>query len=242
MLDVMLDLETMGTGPSAAIVAIGAVEFDLDTGQLGSRFYEAVDLCTSVELGGVIDAATVLWWMDQSDAARAAFRRGGIHICVALGRFTEWLLSRDRTEGTARIWGNGAGFDNVVLASAYRAARRPQPWKFYNDRCYRTIKALLPQVELVRVGEHHKADDDAESQARHLIRIVHSIANVLVNADERASRIESLTEEQASLAKFYGVATLAEIVDAQAGHIASLQAKLPKGPADYWAPQSPRVG
>ena len=28
--DIMLDLETMGTGPAAAIVAIGAVAFDLD--------------------------------------------------------------------------------------------------------------------------------------------------------------------------------------------------------------------
>ena len=44
MLDVMLDLETMGTQPDAAIVAIGAVEFDLEAAQLGRRFYQPVTL------------------------------------------------------------------------------------------------------------------------------------------------------------------------------------------------------
>ncbi len=34
--DIMLDLETMGTGPNAAIVAIGAVAFDLQAGTIGS--------------------------------------------------------------------------------------------------------------------------------------------------------------------------------------------------------------
>ena len=32
--DIMLDLETMGTGPNAAIVAIGAVAFDLQARHL----------------------------------------------------------------------------------------------------------------------------------------------------------------------------------------------------------------
>lgn len=35
--NVMLDLETMGNGPEAAIVAIGAVEFDLKSGAIGGR-------------------------------------------------------------------------------------------------------------------------------------------------------------------------------------------------------------
>ena len=39
MQDVMLDLETMGNGPQAAIIAIGAVEFDIPTQQIGERLY-----------------------------------------------------------------------------------------------------------------------------------------------------------------------------------------------------------
>jgi len=68
-----------------------------------------------------------------------------------------------------RVWGNGAAFDNVILASAYRQANITQPWLFWNDRCYRTVKALSPAVTMQRNGTHHNALDDAESQARHLI-------------------------------------------------------------------------
>ena len=41
--DIMLDLETMGTGPNAAIVAIGAVAFDLQAGTIGDHWYRWVD-------------------------------------------------------------------------------------------------------------------------------------------------------------------------------------------------------
>ncbi len=41
--DVMIDIETMGLGPDAAIVAIGAVFFDLEKGTLVERFYRAID-------------------------------------------------------------------------------------------------------------------------------------------------------------------------------------------------------
>jgi len=89
MRDVMLDLETMGNGPRAAIVAIGAVEFDPETGTVGERFYQAVDLATAVSMGGEMDASTVLWWMQQGDEARAAFAKGGAHLSKALHEFIE---------------------------------------------------------------------------------------------------------------------------------------------------------
>ena len=48
MNDVMLDLETMGTGPDAAIVAIGAIAFDVHTRTIGPSFYIPVELRSSV--------------------------------------------------------------------------------------------------------------------------------------------------------------------------------------------------
>lgn len=164
--NVMLDLETMGNGPLAAIVAIGAVEFDPDGGVIGRKFYEVVNLESAVRSGGVMDASTVLWWLQQSDAARSAFARPGAELPAALQRFAGWL------DPDARVWGNGAAFDNVILASAYRGLSLQVPWKFWNDRCYRTLKSLHPEVEVVRRGTHHNAVDDAESQAVHLMKIL----------------------------------------------------------------------
>lgn len=134
-------------------------------------FYTTIDLASSVSAGGVMDASTVLWWMRQPDDARAVFANGGQQIAQALQDFAVWMQDRGDTD-TVRVWGNGAAFDNVILASAYRACRLPVPWRYYNDRCYRTVKAQHPATELRRFGTHHNALDDAESQARHLLAML----------------------------------------------------------------------
>lgn len=166
MTDVMLDLETMGTSANAAIVAIGAVEFDIERTFIGRKFYAVVNLQSAIENGGVVDGDTIRWWLGQSDEARAAIRVGDEHINVALIQFSGWL------DPEARVWGNGAAFDNVILASAYRRSQIELPWKFWNDRCYRTIKSLHGDVPIERIGTHHNALDDAETQANHLMRIL----------------------------------------------------------------------
>lgn len=172
LLDVMVDLETMGTGPLAPIVAIGAVLLDPIDGTMGARFYTAVDLASSVETGAVIDPSTVLWWLRQGDEARAAIAQdGAVDISHALVDFHNWLATHSNPQ-RVRVWGNGASFDNVILAQAYRMAKLPVPWRYTNDRCYRTIKAQHPDVPLQRTGTHHNALDDAETQALHLIAMM----------------------------------------------------------------------
>jgi len=171
MIDVMVDLETMGTGPAAAIITIGAVEFDPAAGTLGETFYVVVNLESSVQGGGVIDPSTVMWWLGQSEDARTAVRAEGTHINVALMRFAAWLGQRAPRDELL-LWGNGAGFDNVVLETAYRNSQLLCPWNFWSNRCYRTIKAMHPSVKAVRAGTHHNALDDAVTQAQHLIAIM----------------------------------------------------------------------
>jgi exodeoxyribonuclease VIII len=168
--NVMLDLETMGTGPNAAIIAIGAVAFE-PTGGLGSTFYQVVGLNSSVEYGGEMDASTVLWWMKQDDAARKEFARPGSHILSALEDFGMWIKGQQPT-AEVKVWGNGAAFDNVILRSAYVRAGIGVPWKYNGDRCYRTIKATRPDIKIAPIGTAHNALDDAMHQAKTLISIV----------------------------------------------------------------------
>ena len=168
--NVMVDLETMGNGPSAAIVAIGAVEFDPGSGKLGREFYQEVSLEDSAANGGVIDASTVLWWMRQSDEARAAvYSKDGINLLPALLQFAQWLRE---CGPRVKVWGNGSPFDNVILRSAYGAVHMPPPWEHWNDRCYRTLKNLRPGIKLERSGTHHNALDDAITQAKHAMVIL----------------------------------------------------------------------
>lgn len=164
---VMLDLETMGNGSLAPIITVGAVSFD-EYG-VASKFYTPVALESSMYHGMKPDASTILWWLDQSDDARAAFRTNNFapSLTDALRSFDEWFGE----VGGEQVWGNGAVFDNGILSNAYRQVGFATPWKFWNDRCYRTVKSLYPDVQITRIGTHHNAVDDAESQAQHLIRI-----------------------------------------------------------------------
>ena len=166
-MEIMLDLETMGNGSNSAIIAIGAVAFDING--VSSKFYHQVNLQSSIDAGMEMDASTVLWWLKQSELARGAFKdnENALNIANALIEFSMFCeLSK-----VCGMWGNGAAFDNVLLSNAYRKLEMNQPWKFWNDRCYRTVKNIYQDVEFVRAGTHHNAVDDAESQALHLIEI-----------------------------------------------------------------------
>lgn len=162
---VMLDLETLGQKPGSVIVAIGAVKFS--SGEITSSFYERVDPESCISLGLHMDASTVMWWLKQESAARVEITKPGKHLSPVLLDFADWLGDKD-----AEIWGNGAAFDNVLLADAYDRAQIQRPWKFWNDRCYRTVKSLRPDVTMQRDGTHHNALDDAKSQALHLMALL----------------------------------------------------------------------
>ena len=163
---IMIDLETMGTRPDAPIVAIGAVAFDANG--ITREFYANVDLGSAVNSGAKIDANTVMWWMQQDDDARAALvgKEDQYSLVGALVEFSKWMYLRD-----AGVWGNGATFDNVILREAYLRAAVPCPWPFWDDKCYRTVKGIYPDVPLDRSGTHHNALHDARTQAEHLIAI-----------------------------------------------------------------------
>ena len=160
---IMLDIETLGNSPGSVIVSLGAVKFG--GGEIRDTFYRRIDAESCVRQGLRMDVSTVLWWMKQGDAARAELNKPAEDLANVLLAFSQWLDPRNEAE----IWGNGATFDNVLLAEAYAACRIRRPWKFSNDRCYRTVKALHPHVELTRQGTHHNALDDAASQAKHLM-------------------------------------------------------------------------
>ena len=171
-MDVMVDLETLGNNSSSVILSIGAVEFDARTGQLGRQFYRVVDPASCEAFGLKMDVSTVLWWLQQGGEAREVFRETAkIPLTMALAEFSMWYPEK------ACLWGNGASFDNVILANAYAACGQKAPWMFWDDRCYRTLKNLLPEVEHERKGVHHNALDDAIYQAEHAIKLLQVLGN-----------------------------------------------------------------
>lgn len=162
----MVDLETWGKRPGSIIVAIGAVKFG--DGQILAEFYERVDPESCERLGMRMDVDTIRFWMKQSDEARLEIIQPGAGLPEVLARFTTWLGDPE-----VEIWGNGATFDNVMLSEAYQHAGLPVPWKYKNDRCYRTVSNLHPDRPFTRgIGIHHNALDDARTQAMHLMTLI----------------------------------------------------------------------
>ena len=193
MHNVMLDLETMGKGPRAAIVTIGAVFFDPMTGELGAEFEAHIHLSDSARFGEM-DPDTVLWWMQQSDEARyaIAYDQGEarrISLLEGIQTFEEWIRENMGSPEfypfvRPYMWGNGAGFDCTIMANAYTALGPVglESWNGFQDRDVRTVvdmgRHLLgfdPKKDMPFEGVAHRALDDAKHQARYVSAIYQRI-------------------------------------------------------------------
>lgn len=165
-MELMIDLETMGTSNDAAITAIGAVFFD--KAGLHNEFYCTVDLADAAKYGR-IDGSTVKWWLQQEADARREIYLSNTLLGTALGSFS-YFAGDLKNVG---VWGFGATFDNVILRNAFTATGLRCPWHFRNDRCFRTLAAINPHVIWDdRVGTHHNALDDAKTQALTAVKML----------------------------------------------------------------------
>ena len=181
--NVMLDLETVGTGPKSAIISIGAVIFDPISGNIGDSFYQAVKL-TSSAYYGEIDASTIQWWLKQTPQAQAVFNDPlAKTLKTSLENFTEWLENTGDIKNR-KVWGNGPSFDNVILSNAFKAVKLKTPWYFSNDRCVRTILDIGKQLRGFNAkdsvdleGVAHNALDDAIYQAKYVSAVFQQLKN-----------------------------------------------------------------
>ena len=171
---VMVDLETMSSRHDASIVSMGACVFDARG--VGKTFYRNIDLSSCQRLGLHIDANTVMWWLGQSEAARVSILVNRIELSEALLDFSRWI-TENSAGSDARVWGNGATFDNVILRNAHNVCGIKAPWSYRGDRCYRTMINMLPPAALQRTGVAHNALDDAVYQATALVETLNR-ANV----------------------------------------------------------------
>lgn len=171
---VMIDLETLGRRAGCSILSIGAVAFDPVTKQLGPEFYVVVNRFSCSIMNLHEDPETIRWWEGQSAEARKILMEVdgtcGESLIDALKKLSEYLSQFGL--GKVKIWGNGSDFDNSILAHCYAQIGKDTPWLFWNNRCYRTLKSLKPDIKMVRQGTYHNALDDAKSQAVHAIELL----------------------------------------------------------------------
>lgn len=167
----MIDLETLSTRYDAAVVSIGVAIFNddkiLDTNgwALDPKY-----------VTGHIDPKTVMWWMQQGEAAREFSFSGKFMPSTVAFELKTLLAQYDVKE----VWSKDPHFDHVILTEWW--ARIDQhvgefPYHYRAPRSYRTLEA-----EVLRAGFDesewaqwnyvaHNPVDDAVTQARAVIKM-----------------------------------------------------------------------
>jgi len=161
MIDVMIDIETLGINPDSVVLTIGAIKFrkDEDLKSLDSyeTFYVKIDQNSCTEIGCKVDPKTVDWWNKQSVESRyeAIESDDRITIREALIKLSKWL------KGDNIIWANSPSFDCVILENVYKKCKLDIPWKFWLIRDCRTLFDLtgITKNDLPNNHQHHALYD-----------------------------------------------------------------------------------
>lgn len=164
----MVDLETLSTRHDAAILSIGACMFDPRTpGEVLNTFYCVISAESNELAARHFSAGTLMWWLQQSQAARDALSVDPKNLQDALTKFRLWVNAYKPT----RVWANSPSFDCVILRSAMDHFSLQVPWHFWAERDVRTAKEFavdedgsFPEIPTSQ-GTAHNALDDAIKQA-----------------------------------------------------------------------------
>lgn len=165
MIDVAIDIETMGNNKRAAIVSIGAVIVQRPE----VKWYRTVTLESSLEAGLEVSASTIRWWMEQEEMARREIIDAqGMPLRKVLGDFRRWLKKHsDDDKRNLYVWSHGSGFDLSILSEAYELAGLGKPpWSYSRERDTRTLFELADVTYPLGVDDglpkHHALHDASE--------------------------------------------------------------------------------
>lgn len=174
--ELMVDLETLAAdaAPNCVVLSIGAVLFDPyeevspeDLHAEGLHIYLEPQL--QIDTGCQVDWSTVLWWHNQEAMARTTMfndRLQRISTPTGLEMLNKYIASKGQCLHT---WGNGPSFDCAILHNLYKKFGVPDPFKYYQQQCVRTI-GKIAGLKRVTWGTAHDALDDAVSQAVYVQR------------------------------------------------------------------------
>ena len=152
-MDLMIDLEGLGTGPDTTILTIAAQAFDpLDHGCYDQQYYARVTLESQEDRA--IDQGTIDWWATQPAVVRdeAFNEQGRIPLDQALDGLGKLIWHSNR------IWAQGPTYDMNILEHAYKSYGKTLPWKYYMVRDSRTVFSLWPD-QPIPATSHHALED-----------------------------------------------------------------------------------
>jgi hypothetical protein len=173
LINIVLDLETLGVMPNACIIQIGATipQFDIKhIADCPTSFESTIsyEQCNFMIKQGVVTQNDIAmkWWETQQ--SRKEVFCGQSTYLEALEQFILWVNWIKSSGSDVAIWGNGSDFDNVILKHSLEIFNLHENLSFRNNRCFRTVKNIFSLEKVIRYADHreHTALGDAKHEAR----------------------------------------------------------------------------
>ena len=161
---VMIDIECLGTSRDCIIVSVGAVRFDIKTGEISAKQYWELGLGEQQKRGRTIDSSTIMWWANQSVETLTALKSTNrIAILDFIREFNKFI------EGKCFFWAKGTNYDLEIIGDLYRLYEQRPPFrysKWLDARVYYFIGKQLGILPKYTNNAPHNALEDAAFQTK----------------------------------------------------------------------------
>ena len=170
-LDIMIDIETLGTRNDSVITQIGACYFNRDTGEIGDKCTLNVEINSCLERGLTVTGGSIKFWLERKE--NATFLKKPMSLTKALSYFGTFINKK------LPIWYH-ATFDPIILASAYQAVGQGVPYSYRNLRDIRTLVDLAGikyKKDKNEDPKSHDALDDCLYQVKYCVECFKALRN-----------------------------------------------------------------
>lgn len=183
--NIMIDIETLGTGSNAVMISLAAIRFNPRTGETFETFEGFLNIDDSVKLGKKVTEGTIMWWFSQEDKAiktlMKKYKNNVDSVENILNKFHEWLIKvspkNKKGDPDFYIWGNGPGLDLGIVKNYYHKSGMSEPWFFGKETCVRSIVRFNPKLKYNQKfeGVAHDGIDDCKHQIKYVSNILKTI-------------------------------------------------------------------
>ncbi len=142
MYEMMIDLETLDTKPSAVVLSIGAVIWETHysettglTWEPVERFMRVLNMEEQLSRGRTVSQSTLLWWQDQDPTAKAeAFNPTRTPVVWVLNEFHDFAKRFEAEPARLNaFWASPVAFDLPIWEDLAMTFSNFVPWS-YNQR------------------------------------------------------------------------------------------------------------
>lgn len=171
--DVMIDIETLDTEPTAVILSIAARAFNIATGEVcQDEFYRTIKIDEQVRQGRTTSIETTLWWGSQAQNVQDEAFKEEENLTNVFHLLR--LYVRKYSTPTTLFWARPPRFDFSIIKNAL-GADLPL-WDHTCERDVRTYVWANPKQSPIRLHvPTHIAYQDVDDQIKEVCQVYRSL-------------------------------------------------------------------